>query len=564
MVVSDDAGGLGRSGAHVQVVGRRRPKLSERDAESFKSERQRPITVGMARFDFEELVERLPLVVYVDKLDDKSSPLYISPQIATLMGYSQEEWLADPDLFTSSLHPDDRERVLADLADRNAGLTGRRTMFLDYRLIARDGRVVWIRDDEIVVARRGRPADRPPRATCRTSPIAGRTACGSSCWSASSRSPPTRRRPTRSSPTPPRASRRCSATSRSATSSGVTRTASTSATRRHPGQQEFGDAVEWSAELRRAPRQGGADRRRGRDHGSLARPDPRSAWSIGTSPRSWTCLCSATASCTASSGSTARGPARGASTRSRSSSTSPASSRSCSRTPRPASSGARAERDLRNRDAILGAISSSAERFLAQPNFDEAVVELMRELGQATGASGAFVFENVEREDGVLCAIRRAGWAERELADHDRRPEACAHTRRPRTSRAGPRCSGAATSSRATSAISPPTSASRSSSATGSRSLAVPIFVDGSWWGFIDFDDCEHERDWSAAEIDAIRAAAGLIAGCGEPGAGRAGDFIAATRSSKPSATRPSCSSRRPTGATVRTRCSSGSASPPA
>ena len=55
----------------------------------------------MARFDFEELVERLPLVVYVDKLDDKSSPLYVSPQIATLMGYSQEEWLADPDLYTA-------------------------------------------------------------------------------------------------------------------------------------------------------------------------------------------------------------------------------------------------------------------------------------------------------------------------------------------------------------------------------------------------------------------------------------------------------------------------------
>ena len=42
--------------------------------------------------------------------------------------------------------------------------------------------------------------------------------------------------------------------------------------------------------------------------------------------------------------------------------------------------------------------------------------------------------------------------------------------------------------------------------------LAVPIFVDGVWWGFIDFDDCERERDWSAAEIDAIRTAAGLIA----------------------------------------------------
>ena len=74
----------------------------------------------MARFDFQELVERLPLVVYVDKLDDKSSPLYVNPQIASLLGYSQEEWLADPDLFSNSLHPDDRELVLAQIAARNA------------------------------------------------------------------------------------------------------------------------------------------------------------------------------------------------------------------------------------------------------------------------------------------------------------------------------------------------------------------------------------------------------------------------------------------------------------
>ena len=74
----------------------------------------------MERFDFQDLVERLPLVVYVDKLDDKSSPLYVSPQIAQLMGYSQEEWVADP--ISSRLHP---SRTTArgcwrDIADRNA------------------------------------------------------------------------------------------------------------------------------------------------------------------------------------------------------------------------------------------------------------------------------------------------------------------------------------------------------------------------------------------------------------------------------------------------------------
>ena len=93
--------------------------------------------------------------------------------------------------------------------------------------------------------------------------------------------------------------------------------------------------------------------------------------------------------------------------------------------------------------------------------------------------------------------------------------------------------------------------------------VAVPIFVEGVWWGFIGFEDCEHERDWSVAETDALRAAAGLSPPR-SAGSAPSRRFIAATRSSRPSAMRPSCSSPRPTGATVRTGCSNASASPPA
>ena len=42
--------------------------------------------------------------------------------------------------------------------------------------------------------------------------------------------------------------------------------------------------------------------------------------------------------------------------------------------------------------------------------------------------------------------------------------------------------------------------------------MTVPIFVDGDWWGFIGFDDCTTEREWSPAEIDALRTASSLIA----------------------------------------------------
>ena len=68
---------------------------------------------------FEQLVEHLPLVVYVDEASDSSSNLYTSPQVEALLGYTAEEWMSDPDLFVKVLHPDDRERVLALVRETN-------------------------------------------------------------------------------------------------------------------------------------------------------------------------------------------------------------------------------------------------------------------------------------------------------------------------------------------------------------------------------------------------------------------------------------------------------------
>ncbi len=42
--------------------------------------------------------------------------------------------------------------------------------------------------------------------------------------------------------------------------------------------------------------------------------------------------------------------------------------------------------------------------------------------------------------------------------------------------------------------------------------LSVPIFVQGEWWGFIGFDACRYEREWSPAEVNALRAAANILA----------------------------------------------------
>jgi diguanylate cyclase (GGDEF)-like protein/PAS domain S-box-containing protein len=92
-------------------------------------------------------VEQLPLASYVERFDEESAA-YISPQIFDLVGYTAGEWVADSGFFARVLHPGDRDHVLAAFAGLQA--TGD-PVTCEYRLIARDGREVWIHDSAVVV-----------------------------------------------------------------------------------------------------------------------------------------------------------------------------------------------------------------------------------------------------------------------------------------------------------------------------------------------------------------------------------------------------------------------------
>ena len=71
----------------------------------------------------------------------------MSPQIETLTGYSPEEWVSERDFFGRALHPEDRERVLATFAAVDDSLE---LVQIEYRLVAKDGRVIWIHDEAAV------------------------------------------------------------------------------------------------------------------------------------------------------------------------------------------------------------------------------------------------------------------------------------------------------------------------------------------------------------------------------------------------------------------------------
>lgn len=99
-----------------------------------------------ARHRFRALVEQLPAAVYIEDLG-ASSGSYFSPQIERLTGYSAEEWASEPDFFSQVLHPDDRERVLGAFA-RAHETHG--PVQIEYRVVAKDGRAIWIQDDAAV------------------------------------------------------------------------------------------------------------------------------------------------------------------------------------------------------------------------------------------------------------------------------------------------------------------------------------------------------------------------------------------------------------------------------
>jgi two-component system cell cycle sensor histidine kinase/response regulator CckA len=101
------------------------------------------------------LVERLPLVTYIDAIDARSTNLYTSPQAERIFGYTSEEWLADGGLFLNAVHPDDKVRVLSEMA--RAHETGE-PFSSEYRFYAKDGRLLWVQDEAVVV----RDADRKP------------------------------------------------------------------------------------------------------------------------------------------------------------------------------------------------------------------------------------------------------------------------------------------------------------------------------------------------------------------------------------------------------------------
>lgn len=123
-------------------------RLRKRDCFVKKKGGEEKVCLSNLEINYSDLLEQIPGVTYITALDETGSRLYISPQIEQMLGFPISEWLSNPQLWFRQIYPDDRKRVLADFYRSH---DNGKPFQSEYRLIANDGHIVWVRDKGMVV-----------------------------------------------------------------------------------------------------------------------------------------------------------------------------------------------------------------------------------------------------------------------------------------------------------------------------------------------------------------------------------------------------------------------------
>lgn len=89
-------------------------------------------------------LENISTVTYIEDVTILANMIYVSPQVEKMLGYTQEEFLANPLLWLDIVVPEDREAVKQESI--RTSKTGE-TFTMEYRLFSKDMKLVWVRDE---------------------------------------------------------------------------------------------------------------------------------------------------------------------------------------------------------------------------------------------------------------------------------------------------------------------------------------------------------------------------------------------------------------------------------
>lgn len=97
---------------------------------------------------YRSLLENIPATTYINNLDPEAATVYVSPQVERLLGHPRKAFTDDPLFWTKILHPDDEKKV-QQLSRRTSETF--EAFHMEYRVIASDKRVVWLKDEAALV-----------------------------------------------------------------------------------------------------------------------------------------------------------------------------------------------------------------------------------------------------------------------------------------------------------------------------------------------------------------------------------------------------------------------------
>jgi PAS domain S-box-containing protein len=422
-----------------------------------------------AELRYRSLVEQMPVVTYLD--DRRSDPpqRYIAPGVEGLLGCTQEAWTSDPHLWERVLHPDDRERVLAET--RDAEREGR-PRSLEYRIVRRDGRVVWVNDDARIVE----PGPTPERSvwqgvwvdvTARKEAELGLRETQENYQTLVEQLPVVVYQDAVDD-----------------TSTALYVSPQYEHMFGYPPHARLSDPEFWLDHLHPDDREWVLEEsKRTNETGEPFSVEYRF---IGRGGRVVWVLDEAVL---------LRHP---------------------DGTPKhwqgvliDITDAKIAAETLARRDAVLEAARFAAERFLKSDDWGAALPDVLERLGRTSGASRVYVFENGPLEDGTLGMEPREVWL-----GPGARPFGAWTKERAAYAHGFGRWQAALSAGRTIQGLTRDLPDAERSAGTGegvrSRVL-VPVFVGDDWWGFLGLDDCETEREWPAPEIEALRTAADTL-----------------------------------------------------
>lgn len=175
-----------------------------------------------------------------------------------------------------------------------------------------------------------------------------------------------------------------------------------------------------------------------------------------------------------------------------------------------------------HRDRILQSLSTVGRQLIWDGTWKESLTDALGALGVAAGVSRAWVMERVTLPDGRDGLAGSWEWCKDGIAAQIGNPEVALMD----VEAAGlqPWLDSLAEGTPLAYLVRElPASQQRTLVPQGILSLAMaPIMVADEFWGVIGFDECEVERRWSAAELDALRAAAELLSAAIHRGRGEA------------------------------------------